>query len=260
MKMQNYIWYPINLANVPIEIKKTFNLDDSLVDNYIIKKDNNEKLVEITKNDNILISPFWEDEEKFEIKDKELKEIIELEWKLLKNYVEKNDFGIYVRESVYYRLKEVNNYLKLNWYQISIKIWYRPLEVQHKLFDDILKYIKNKFPELNYDTHYQIICDYVSDPNNFTPPHSTWGAVDIQLLDTNLNPVDMWSPLNYPWEQSNITFTKLEKHQIKNRWFLQDTMLMFGFANLATEWWHFSYGDPKWAYFYGYSESLYNKI
>ncbi len=261
--MKNYISAHIELSQVPLSIKKTFYLDDILVKDVIEVKDIQEKLVSISPQDeNIKIAPFWKDSQNFsDIEDQELQQIIDLEGKILLEYVKTHpSFWISVRETVYDKLREVNNYFKKQWFELVIKIWYRPLEVQKKLFQEIQKYFKNKLPNLSQEAIYKLVCEYVSDGDNFVPPHSTWGAVDVVLIDHLWGEVDMGSPINYPGESSYITYQDISPTQKKNRDFLCDTMLKFWFANLASEWWHFSYGDPIWAYFYGKKESLYNKI
>lgn len=35
----------------------------------------------------------------------------------------------------------------------------------------------------------------------------------------------------------------------KNRRILYNVMIMAGFTNLPSEWWHYDYGDKFWAYF-----------
>ncbi len=257
--MKNYINYHIDLSNVPLDVKKTFYLDDFLVKDNIQVKDNWEDFVELNWSD-IKIAPFWEDKESTQVQDEEIQSMLDLESNLLTEYIQENWLWIIVRETVANKLKEVNDYFKSKWYQICIKIWYRPLSVQQKLLEHISKYIDNKHPDLSESKRYEITCEYVSDPNNFVPPHSTWWAVDLVLMDLDWNEIDMWSPINYPWEISNITYTDISKETFENRMFLCDTMLKFGFANLSSEWWHFSYWDPIWAYFYWHKESIYWKI
>lgn len=256
--MKNYINYHIDLSKIPLDIRKTFYINDDLIKNKIKVKDNWEKLIKLEKNSLIKIEPFWEDKNDFEIKDKELKYIIDLEWNELNKYLEKNkSYWILVRKGVYDRILKANEDFKKLWYEIVIKIWYRPLEVQKILFDEIKKYIKNKFSNLSENEQYNIICEFISDPNNYTPPHSTWWAIDICLKNLNWEYLDMWRPLNYPWEESNITFNDINNKQKENRMLLCDIMLKNWFANLESEWWHFSYWDPIWAYFYWEEESLY---
>jgi len=261
--MKNYINYNIDLSLVPLDIKKTFYIDDNLIKNNVLLKDNNEDLITITYYDNnIKIAPFWEDKEDLSnIDDLELKYLLKLEWDILNDYVKKHpDFWIKVRTGVYEKLIQVNEYFKNKWFEIIIKIWFRPIEVQKKLFEELHKYFLNKFKNLNKDEIYKIVCEYVSDSDNFTPPHSTWWAVDLVLVDKNMNLVDMWYPINFPWEESSITYLWISLKQKQNRFFLCDSMLKFWFTNLASEWWHFSYWDSYWAYFYWKKESMYKSV
>lgn len=260
--MKNYINFHIDLTHVPVEVKKTFTFDDDLILDQIEVYDNNEPLVEIGPNDpNICIAPFWKDRDNFDIHDEELCQLLELEGKILQEYIQKHpNFWILVRKEVYHKLCEVNLFFKQKWYEWVIKIWYRSIEVQKKLFDEIFAYFSKKLSQnTSSEEIYKITAQYVSDSNVYVPPHSTWWAVDLILVDRFWNEVDMWSQINFPWEISNITYHDITSEQKKNRAFLVDTMISFGFANLATEWWHFSYWDPIWAYFYWKTQSLYGK-
>jgi D-alanyl-D-alanine dipeptidase len=67
----------------------------------------------------------------------------------------------------------------------------------------------------------------------------------------------MGAPINHAGPESHITYDLLPADCFQARMLLCDTMLEVGFANLATEWWHFSYGDQIWAYFYGEESTLY---
>jgi len=259
--MKNYIAYDIDLSKIPINIRKTFIIDDFLIKEKILVKENNEELVNIKTNKDIRVKAFWEDKINYNIEDKELRYLINLEWNLLQEYMFNNpDFCIKVRKTVYKKLIKVSKYLKDKWYILIIKIWYRPLEVQKKLFNEVYKYIEKKHNNLEKTEIYKITCDYVSDPDNFIPPHSTWWAIDLMIEDLEWNQIDMWSPINYPWEESNITYDKISLKQKQNRDILFEAMIKFWFASLASEWWHFSYWDQIWAYFYWKKEAIYWKI
>lgn len=262
--MKNIISYYIDLSNTPNDVKKTFYFDDEMMSKNIKTNENNEKLINISKDDQFIkISPFWEDlDNQFHIEDKDLQYIIDLEWKVMKDYVLKHkDFWIKLRLSVYNKLKDVNDFFKKDWFEIVIKAWFRPLEVQNILFWEIFNYNKNKFPNKNQDEIYKETLEFIADWNNFVAPHTTGGAIDMILVETKTQKeVDMWSPINYPWIESYITFNDLTKKQLQNRQYFLDTMIKFWFANLASEWWHFSYWDHIWAMFYWKKETLYDKI
>jgi D-alanyl-D-alanine dipeptidase len=93
---------------------------------------------------------------------------------------------------------------------------------------------------------------FVTDPEVNPPPHSSGGTIDITLLEDSSNqPIDMGSPINMAGDVSWTDCTDdLTDAQVENRQLLTQTMLEAGFANLPSEWWHYSYGDQRWAVFY----------
>jgi D-alanyl-D-alanine dipeptidase len=104
--------------------------------------------------------------------------------------------------------------------------------------------------------------EFVADADNFIPPHSTGAAVDLYIFNTETNqPLDMGSPINYPDDKSwTYNFKDLADVQMQNRLFLTKFMIEHGFANLASEWWHYSYGDQYWAMFYDKESCLFDSI
>ena len=46
----------------------------------------------------------------------------------------------------------------------------------------------------------------------------------------------------------------------ENRLLLRNIMIEAGFAPFDGEWWHFSYGDREWAYYYKKMKAIYNQI
>ena len=41
---------------------------------------------------------------------------------------------------------------------------------------------------------------------------------------------------------------------------LREYMIKEGFAPYDGEWWHFSYGDKEWAFYYDKEKALYNQV
>jgi zinc D-Ala-D-Ala dipeptidase len=130
--------------------------------------------------------------------------------------------------------------------------------VQYQLFSHVYNYFQQNNPHTKAHEIKAMTLEYVTHPDINTPPHSTGAAVDLTLWDNQTQEyIDMGSPINYPADTSwTYNFDTLTSTQISNRLFLTGLMLEAGFANLASEWWHFSYGDPRWAVFYD-EESLY---
>ena len=256
--MRNIIDYPIDFSKISNEEKIYLYIHDNLLKDYPCKN-LKEKLVEI-KNSEIKTAPFWNDEIIY-TGDEEIDYLLNLEAEEMKKYLEKKDFfWIFVRQWVKNRLLQANEYFKSKWFELVIKIWYRPLEVQKKLFNRIYKYFEKKYINLSQKEIYHKTIEFIADPNEFVAPHTTGGAVDLILVDLNWNEVDMGCKINYIWEEANMTTFNITQQQRKNREFLALGMLKFGFANLASEWWHFSYWDPYRAFFYWKKENLYSSL
>lgn len=258
--MKNIINSPLNFSEIPNSIKRYLYIHNDLYRWIKINKTTSEeKIVEVDQND-ILVLPFWEDE-LLSSSDPIINDLVNLEAKLLKIYLEKNpNFWIFVRQTVLEKLKKIRQLLQYQWYDFAIKIWYRPLSVQKKLFEKVYSYFADLHTHLSDSEIYEMTSTMVSDPSMNIPPHSTWWAVDVVLLDEHNKIVDMGCPVNFIWEKANWTSNSITHRQQKNREILCDAFYSQWFSSLASEWWHFSYWDPYWAKFYWRDEALYSSI
>jgi D-alanyl-D-alanine dipeptidase len=91
--------------------------------------------------------------------------------------------------------------------------------------------------------------------------HPTGGAVDIILVDKQKSDLDFGSSL---YDLSSplchyfaLGITKVAK---QNRQLLRTIMMSVGFAPFDGEWWHFSYGDKEWAYYYKKPYAIYDQV
>ncbi len=255
--MKNIINYDVDFSKIPNNIKKFFYIhNDIYTDLKINTEKNKEKLVKLDPK-KIKIKEFWHDDIILTW-DWEIDEIINLENIEMQKFLNKNpNFWIFLRESVAEKIYEVDKFFRSKWFYLVLKIWYRPLEVQKKLFEKIYNFMKLKNKSLPENQVYEKTIEFISDPNKYISPHTTWWAVDLDLFHEDWRYVDMWSPINFPWEISHLTTDKITDEQKRNREFLTDTMLSFCFSNLASEWWHFAYWDPYWAKFYWKKEYFY---
>ncbi len=102
---------------------------------------------------------------------------------------------------------------------------------------------------------------YVSDPDITLPPHVCGAAMDLELCNAKTGELlDFGTRINDDNEKSFLHCPNLTKEQRGNRLVLLKAMLGAGFASCMSEWWHFSYGDQIWAWFYGEPNSLYSPI
>lgn len=249
--MKLYINTQAELDKISVKDRHEYYFHDDLVATAK-GADNGEPLVEVIESEvNFWVRPFWLDLTT-KVSDPELQELLDKEGLAFKEYMRSNpNFKMSIRSGVLEKLIRVQDSLPDN-LKLVLKAGYRPLVVQKVLFEQSLEIFRKKYPKKTAKELYELNLEFVADPDNYIPPHSTGGAVDILLFDMNdSKELDMGSPINYPddksWTYQDSTLTR---EQIENRDFLTKTMLKAGFANLASEWWHYSYGDQYWAKFY----------
>lgn len=82
--------------------------------------------------------------------------------------------------------------------------------------------------------------------------HPTGGAVDVTIYDIeNQKELDFGSKIHDFSSDICYTFYKnISDDEKENRMLLRRLMLNEGFAPYDGEWWHFSYGDREWAFYY----------
>lgn len=120
-------------------------------------------------------------------------------------------------------LIKAHKYLKEK-YNLRLKIYdgYRPLSVQKKMW--------------------AIMPDdrYVANPAKGSR-HNRGCAVDLTLVDSLGNELDMGTPYDDFTEKSHIDYKNLPPEVLRNRKILQEAMTKFNFTPMRTEWWHFDY-------------------
>jgi len=248
------------LNKIPIAERSKYYLADDLVATVGGFIRNDEPLIPVlSENHSFWVAPFWQDEPVV-TPDPELQQLLDKEGDYFRKYIQQHpDFSFLLRATVVAKLEQIQNQLPSH-LRLVLKAGYRPLEVQKWLFEDNLQYLRQKFPHYTEAEIYHLNLEFVADPENFIPPHATGGAVDLLLWDTRTEkPLDMGSPINYPDDLSwTWNMTNLTKEQRHNRIFLTELMTSNDFANLASEWWHYSYGDQYWALFFGEPNCWYN--
>ena len=160
-----------------------------------------------------------------------------------------------VRHEIYELLlsaaKKLPNGIKLK----ILDAW-RPLALQQELFYVYSKKIINDFglEKLSEEKRNEFISKFVSLPStdeNYPPVHTTGGAIDVTLTDSNGNDLDMGTCFDDFSEKTHTAFFEVSNNnEIKeNRRLLYTIMTDAGFTNLPSEWWHYDFGDHFWAYY-----------
>lgn len=208
--------------------------------------DQQDPLVKIEASDKIIVEPVWTLEGDFE-------------GGMYADYIAEHPEydGIYVRSELLKRLEEAASSLS-DQYKLVIRAGHRPLAVQKRLLKECAEDYKNDNPGVSDEEALEHARTFVSDPDNSLPPHCCGAAIDLELMDTSTNKlVDFGSTMNVDDDISYLHYDDITDEQKANRMLLLATMLEQGLASTAFEWWHFSYGDEVWAWFYGEADSLY---
>ena len=176
------------------------------------------------------------------------------------------EYGL-LRRLVYEKLVKVQKSISRQYF-LRLYEGLRSLQVQSFLFEQQKARIKNIYPELSPEAVHCHAMTLVSpvinlDGSTNVPPHSTGGAVDVEIVDKDGHVIDFgmeiadWSQV-VP-EMCATDYPNLEDVAKANRRLLVDAMCAQGFVNYTNEWWHFSYGDRYWAKAKGKAVAIYGE-
>lgn len=167
---------------------------------------------------------------------------------------------IFVRKAVNDRLlkAQMNLQAKAPYLSLFITYGYRSIEVQTlrfiQLFNDIdLPYFEN--PADLYEEMHR----YVAVPS--VAGHTTGGAVDIKIKDISTDKFIDFGSKQYDFTSKDcyVFSPSVSRIAMKNRILLRQIMVDTGFAPFDGEWWHFSYGDKEWAFYYNKPNAIYEQ-
>lgn len=167
-----------------------------------------------------------------------------------------------LRQTVVEKLKQVEKQLQSinSNYSIQIQSGFRDMSKQIKMFKKQLSLISQKRFYQNSIDLYEKVHQYIAVPS--VAGHPTGGAVDLLIIDKNTNkPIDFGSDY-LDFNNPNIKFYSKTISLVakKNRTILRQIMTNNNFAPYDGEWWHFSYGDKEWAFYYKKPNAIYNQL
>lgn len=168
---------------------------------------------------------------------------------------------IWVRKTVAEKLEIVQRNLSKidSSYKLKVVYGYRHPEVQKKWFNKIKNELRLKHVNMDESSLDELANTMVAHPE--TAGHPTGGAVDLTIttptgdLDMGTIYADFSDPGKFKMFSDKIT-----KKQMNNRMFLHNLMIEQEFTPYYGEWWHYSYGDKEWAWFYKKPNALYEQI
>lgn len=168
---------------------------------------------------------------------------------------------IAIRESVYKKLLAAQKDLQTQYptYSLFVTFGYRSLEVQKTNFLKRIKIEAKKYYEDPIEL-YEAAHRSVAVPS--VAGHPTGGAIDIIIVDKETNTSIDFGAKQYDYTNKKYyVFTpNISSVAKKNRLLLRSILLKQGFAPFDGEWWHFSYGDREWAYYYKKEKAFYTQI
>jgi D-alanyl-D-alanine dipeptidase len=96
----------------------------------------------------------------------------------------------------------------------------------------------------------KLMWEMLPDDNFIAPPtrgsmHNRGTAVDVTLVNSEGQELEMPSPFDDFSEKAWITYNEGNPNLIENREFLAKIMVESGFKRISTEWWHFY--DPDYS-------------
>ena len=148
------------------------------------------------------------------------------------------NFPILVRQTVSKKLAKAAKKLPKG-LSLQIDGGYRSPQVQKFLWDYRVKQLGLKKAKR-----------LVGNPNIGIPGHTTGGAVDVSLLDKDSTEINLSAPFTKYYDEQQLFSEKITEEAQKLRLLLYKAMLSVGFAPHNEEYWHFSYGDGRWAKYY----------
>jgi D-alanyl-D-alanine dipeptidase len=141
---------------------------------------------------------------------------------------------------------------------------YRPLRVQQSLSDMFAADLRREHPELSDDELTALLRQFVANPTAdpaCPPPHRTGGAVDVYLVSSSTGePLPMGTePDAAVAASATRAFEQAGGDEVVrgNRRLLFHAMQSAGFANYYNEWWHYDFGNQRWANIVGAPVAFY---
>lgn len=150
-------------------------------------------------------------------------------------------------------LKEIDNNL-----QLVVAYGFRSLEIQESYFEiQKKKYLESG--NLEDESIDEVIHRLIAVPT--VAGHPTGGAVDVYIENKQSgNSLDFGVPI-FTFDSKDVyTFSPFVSEEAKeNRNILRKVLMAQNFAPYDGEWWHFSFGDKEWAFYYQQPFALYEQ-
>ncbi|MEI7777456.1 MAG: M15 family metallopeptidase [bacterium] len=168
---------------------------------------------------------------------------------------------VFVREQVSLKLEAAQSELKkINKdFQLLISYGYRTPEIQESYFNAALERAQEMKKDLSEEEYLELA--HSMSAHTKSAGHTVGGAVDLTIWDSKNNiEIDMGSKISEFGDIAYTLYPHISENQKENRLLLQKIMMNQGFAPFLGEWWHFSFGDKEWAFYYKQPSALYDVV
>lgn len=199
---------------------ENFNSNDSIKKESIVENISKDKMMEKTALDDTTF---------VNLKDYSQDFVYDMKYATEDNFLKAKVYDCaecYLRLKTVKALVEANNSFMKQGYKIKLFDCYRPLEIQKRMW----KIVSNP--------------KYVADPAKGSI-HNRGGAVDITLVDSEGNELNMGTPFDHFGIEASHSYLKLDQNVIKNRRILKETMQKFNFKIFESEWWHYNLNNAS---------------
>ncbi|TWG92359.1 D-alanyl-D-alanine dipeptidase [Mesorhizobium sp. J18] len=167
---------------------------------------------------------------------------------------------IYVREALVDRLEKAQQTLKTVMPDCDLQVvyGYRHLNIQTFKFESYKKTVLERQPELEGVELNETVHRFSAVPE--VAGHPTGGAVDLHIVDASGKPLPFGTPIHKYDDDTYVFSPFIDRESARNRQILRYCMQVAGFAPFDGEWWHFSYGDREWAFYYSQPKAIYSQL
>lgn len=158
-----------------------------------------------------------------------------------------------LRKTAALRLQDVqHNRLDAKGLRFKIYDAWRPRDIQNKVYAACWNTLSTEHPEWDKKALDRAAADFVINGHDavFVPPHSTGGAVDITLIRADTEEELDMGTRYCEWTNGRVLCPTdgADAEICDNLRELTIAMLEAGFVQDPEQWWHFDYGNQKWAY------------
>ncbi len=168
---------------------------------------------------------------------------------------------IFVRKTVSKKLEQASVRLNERFpgAKLLITYGYRSPEIQRKYFLARLLEVGQRYPKISESRKRELAHQMSASPDS--AGHTCGAAVDLSIWDARRGREwDMGSNIAEFGRKARTESRYVTPSQRRRRRILQKLMMQQEFAPFLAEWWHFSYGDKEWAFYYNKTNAIYGVI